>query len=76
MVRTTGRPSSGLSKKQIAAKSRVKNNVKNLSINGELLERFSACKDIESKRLGYQLTVKQFLAVLLNQWNNCEDNNG
>ena len=71
-----GRPSSGLSKKEIAAKSRGKNNVKNLSINGELLERFSAYKDIESKRLGYKLTNKQFVAVLLNQWKNCEEDNG
>jgi hypothetical protein len=71
-----GRPSSGLSKKEIAARSRVKNKVKNLSINGELLERFGQYKDAESARLGYKLTNKQFLAVLLNQWKNCEEDNG
>ncbi len=67
---TIGRPSSGLTKSEIAAKSRLQNDVKNISINGELLERFSRYRDEESKRLGYKLTVKQFLAVLLNKWEN------
>lgn len=69
-MNTVGRPSSGLSKNELAARSRVKNNVKNLSINGELLERFSQYKDVESKRLGYELTVKQFLTIVLNHWEN------
>ena len=62
-----GRPASGLSPAEIAQKSRQKQDVKNLSINGELLERFNRLRTMESHKFGFDLTIKQFLTIIITQ---------
>jgi|TARA_R110000744_G_scaffold159705_1_gene275821 hypothetical protein len=57
-------------KTEIAQKSRQKQDVKNLSINGELLERFNRLRRLESNKLGYELTIKQFLTIIILQTEN------
>jgi len=72
--RGKGRPPSEavkhLDRKQTVKYYREKNNVKNLTINGDLLDRFNASKSIESEKLGYELKHVQFLSILLNSLDN------
>jgi len=46
-------------------KSKKKLDVKNLSINGELLAKFIVQREKYSKEFGFKLTSKQFFTILL-----------
>tara|TARA_R110002111_G_scaffold148309_4_gene215466 strand:- start:219 stop:494 length:276 start_codon:yes stop_codon:yes gene_type:complete len=67
--RKRGRPASGLTKNELAIRSKANLDVKNLAINGELLQTFNVAKEEHSKLLGFKLTNKQFFAVLIGHWN-------
>jgi len=67
--RGRGRPPNealkNLTRQQRVQYYKKKNNVKNMTINGDLLDRFNASKSIESEKLGYELKNRQFLSILL-----------
>tara|TARA_R110000751_G_scaffold157899_2_gene263402 strand:- start:221 stop:448 length:228 start_codon:yes stop_codon:yes gene_type:complete len=50
-----------------AQRTRQKQDVKNISINGELLERFNKLRMLESHRLGFKITIKQFMTIIITQ---------
>lgn len=54
-------------RKQSIKKSKEKADQRNLSINGEILERLNAVRDIKSKALGFQITHRQLIYLLLTQ---------
>ena len=66
--RKRGRPASGLTKNELAIRSKANLDVKNLAINGELLQTFNVAKEEHSEFLGFKLTNKQFFAVLIGRW--------
>ena len=67
--RKRGRPPSGLTKNELATRSKANLDVKNLAINGELLQAFNVAKEKHSELLGFKLTNKQFFAVLVSDYN-------
>ena len=79
--RKRGRPASGLTKNELATRSKAHLDVKNLAINGELLQAFNVAKEKHSRLLGFKLTSKQFFAVLVSDYaqdywrwaDHCED---
>jgi len=72
--RGRGRPPNealkNLTRQQRVQYYKKKNNVKNMTINGDLLDRFNASKCIESEKLGYELKNRQFLSILLKSLDN------
>tara|TARA_R110000796_G_scaffold214892_4_gene330896 strand:+ start:86 stop:454 length:369 start_codon:yes stop_codon:yes gene_type:complete len=52
-------------KKESARKSSEKLKLRNLTIDGDLLERFTRLKDIRSKKIQVDLTNRQFFKLLL-----------
>jgi|TARA_R110001606_G_scaffold345315_2_gene494215 hypothetical protein len=72
--RGRGRPPNealkNLTRQQRVQYYKKKNNVKNLTINGDLLDRFNDSKCIESEKLGYELKNRQFLSILLQTLDN------
>ena len=70
--RGSGRPKFDISdeervarKKESARKSSEKLKLRNLTIDGDLLERFTRLKDIRSKKIQVDLTNRQFFKLLL-----------
>ena len=71
-VETRGRPSLNLTseekterRRQTVLKSREKLDTVNLSIDGDLLEKFKTAKTLQSKEWGVDLTNKQFFKLLI-----------
>ena len=52
-------------RKSSAKKSNEKLKLRNLTINGDLLERFTRLKEIRSKKIQVDLTNRQFFKLLL-----------
>ena len=73
--RKRGRPSSGLTKNELAQRSKVRLDTKNIAINGELLRAFNAAKEKHSELVGFKLNNKQFFLVLVSNYNNRSQNN-
>ena len=67
--RKRGRPPSGLTKNELATRSKANLDVKNLAINGELLQAFNVAKEKHSGLMGFKLTSKQFFSVLVSDYN-------
>lgn len=72
MSRKAGRPRLNISdeermerQKASAKKSHKKLNLRHITIDGDLLERFTHLKDIRSKKIQVELTNRQFFKLLL-----------
>jgi len=72
--RKRGRPSSGLTKNELAQRSKVRLDTKNIAINGELLRAFNAAKEKHSELVGFKLNNKQFFLVLVSTYNRIQNN--
>lgn len=72
--RKRGRPPSGLTQDELAQRSKVRLDTKNMSINGELLRAFNAAKEKHSELVGFQLKNKQFFSVLVSTYNRSQNN--
>ena len=66
-------PSELRRKQKIKKNSKIKQDVRNISINGQVLERFTKAKDKKSLKIGFTLTYVQFLTLLLTAWEKCNE---
>ena len=57
-----------LRRKALSKASKERQDVRNMTMNGELLEAFIAAKEQYSKEMPYLLTNKQFFSVILDHW--------
>jgi len=57
-----------IARKKIAvAKNKKKQDVKNISLNGELLQKLNNLREKKSKELGFTITHTQLVHILINQ---------
>jgi hypothetical protein len=63
--RGRGRPKSGLTKKEMAVRSRKNTDTKTIAANGEILKMLRQLQAIKLDELGVELTLKQMLQMLL-----------
>jgi len=56
-------------------KSKLNQDQKNISINGTLLNEFLRLKDKRSEELGFNVSIKQFFTIILNDYKriNCSE---
>jgi len=57
-----------IARKKIAvAKNKKKQNVKNISLNGDLLQKLNNLREKKSKEFGFTITHAQLIHILINQ---------
>ena len=66
-METRGRKKSGLTKNELAARSRKNTDTKNLTMNGEVLGMLKQIQEARSNLIGVQLTLKQTMTLILRE---------